>query len=73
MTGAELRVGDRVELVVSRRVHPGSIIPLRPGDRGVVRAVGHARYAVDFDGVLVVVRRHEVILQGQAYIPGARR
>lgn len=73
MTGAALRVGDRVELVVPRPVNSESIIPLRPGDRGVIRAVGTARLVVDFDGALVVVDRHEVILQGEAYIPGDRR
>lgn len=70
MTVATLRVGDRVELVTTGSFDRDGIIPLRPGDRGVIRAVGHARYAVDFGGVLVVVDRDQVMAQGAAHVPG---
>lgn len=54
-------------MIRKRPYHPGSLMMLQPGDRGVIVGVTDAAYAVEFLGATAVVLHADVIRVGSTF------
>lgn len=62
-----LLVGERVELVRRIPIATESIIPLGPGDVGVLQVIGVTDCVVSFSGLSVRVPKASLVPAGTAY------